>query len=383
MASEFKKHRFVYAVVNLIGMIVGAGMFGIPYAMAKAGMLVGVFYLLFLGWVILIIHFYYGEIILRTNQPHRLVGYAAKYLGQRAKKIVTFTILLEYYGALLAYIILGSHFLSIIFSRWFAVPEAFWAILFSVVASSIIFLGLKAVSRNEFFLKTLLFLILFFLLVKSASLVNFSNWATFDLKNLFLPYGIILFSLGGSAAIPEMRKILQGDEKRLKKAIVWGTAAPVVLYLLFALVIVGVTGGETSPDAISGLVSHFGEWVVMLGAIVGLLAVFTPFLLLALALKEMFCGDYRMKKRAGFILACLVPLLAYLAGFKNFILVIGFLGAVAGGLHGMTVLWVHAKAKKMGDRTPEFRVKAPKLLAWFLATVFVLGIIYEVFYLVK
>ena len=383
MTSEFKKHRFIYAVVNLIGMVVGAGMFGIPYAMAKAGMIVGIFYLLFLGWAILIIHFCYGEIILRTNQPHRLVGYAAKYLGQRAKKIVTFSILLEYYGALLAYVILGSHFLSIIFSRWLSIPEVIWAIIFAAFASFIIFFGLKAVSRNEFFLKTLLFAILIFLLIKGASLMNFGNLVTFDLKSLFLPYGIILFSLGGSAAIPEMRKILQGDEKRLKKAIIWGTIVPVVLYLFFTLVIVGVSGGDTSPDAISGLVSHFGEWVVLLGAVVGLLAVFTPFLMLGLALKEMFCDDYHCRKRTGFILACFVPLLAYLAGLKNFILVIGFLGAVAGGLHGIMILWVHAKAKKMGDRAPEYRVRAPKLLAWFLATIFILGIIYEVFYLIK
>lgn len=383
MTSEFKKHSFVYAVVNLIGMIIGAGMFGIPYALARAGALTGVFYLLFLGWAILMIHFCYGEIILRTSQPHRLVGYAAKYLGQRAKKIVTFTILLEYYGALLVYIILGSHFLSIIFGRWFDLPEIFWAIFFSAVASFIIFFGLKTVSRNEFFLKTLFFLALIFLLVKSAPLINPNHLVAFNLSKFFLPYGVILFSLGGSAAIPEMRKILRGKEKRLKKAIVWGTVIPVILYLFFALIIVGVSGINTSPDAISGLVPYFGDWILLLGATIGFLAVFTPFLLLGLALKEMFCDDYRIKDKTGFILACSIPLLAYLAGFKNFILVIGFLGAIAGGLHGVMILWVHNRAKKMGDRQPEYRVRAPKLLTWFLATVFVLGIIYEIFYLVK
>lgn len=388
MFKGFANYHFFYAVAILVGMIVGAGTFGLPYVFSQAGFIVGFFYLVILGAAVMLVHLFYGEIVLRTNQPHRLVGYAAKYLGSGAKKIVTPVILFEYYGALLAYLILGGKFLAIIFAPLEAKfltglgsAEFFWVMVFFLLGAAAIFWRLRRVATSEFFMTILLLLAAIVLLVKAAPLINFNNFQTLNLSKFFLPYGVILFALAGSAAVPEMRQVLEGQERKLKRAIFWGTLIPIILYFLFAAVVVGVTGQLTSEEAIAGLVPYFGGWVIILGAIFGFLAVFTSFIVLGVAVRKIYQHDYKIKSLISFLLACFVPLFGYLLGFKNFILIIGFVGAIASGLDGILTVLIYFRAKKAGDRQPEYSLAGAKILGSLLIFVFTLGLIYQFIYL--
>lgn len=376
-------YKFLYAVVILIGMIVGAGTFGLPYVFSQAGFGIGFFYLLIIALAVVMVHLFYGEIILRTEQPHRLVGYGAKYLGRRAKKIVTFTLLFEYYGALLAYLILGGQFLSIIFGKWFGGSELFWALIFFLVGALGIFWRLNTLAKNELWMVTLLLLAIIVLLVKGAPLIQLANFSNINFAKFFLPYGVILFAMAGSAAIPEMRQILQGQEKNLKPAIFWGTFIPAILYFLLALVVVGVSGAQTSEEAIKGLVPYLGEWVIIIGAIFGILAVYTSFLVLGVAIKKIYQHDYRLKSSWSFLLACVIPLAAYLFGLKNFILIIGFIGAVFSGLDGILTMAIYFKARRRGERRPEYRMPWAKVLGILLIALFAFGIVYQFIYLAR
>lgn len=377
---EFRNHRFWYAVATLIGTIVGVGIFGLPFVFSQSGFLIGVFYLLILGLAVLFIHLIYGETILRTNEPHRLVGYAGKYLGQGAKRLSTMIVLIEYYGSLLAYIIVGGEFLNILFSRWLG-SEFLWSLFFFFLGAWAIFLGIKTVAKTEFFMTVLLLATVAILIWKGWGAVDWGNLSGLNFSKFFLPYGVILFSLAGSAAIPEIRQILVGQEHKLKKAIICGTVIPAIIYFFFALVIVGITGIQTSAEAIKGLIPHLGSWVINLGAFFGILAIFTSFLVLGLNLKRVFQYDWRINSFPSFVLACAVPLVAYLAGFKNFILLIGFIGAIAGGLDAILTILIYLKVKKAGDRKPEFSLKWGKQFAYLAMVLFVLGIIYQFIYL--
>lgn len=385
------KKNFFYAVFTLIGMIVGVGIFGIPFAVAQAGFLTGFLYLLVLTAVILLVHLFYGEIVLRTKEEHGLVGYAQKYLGQNGKKIAGAAIIFEYYGALLAYLIAGGVFLNIIFGRFFGsgfLNSLFngnfsWTIIFFVFGSLLILLGLRTISISEFFMTVLLLTVALVFIIKGAPLVSPVNLKGINLAKFFLPYGVIFFSLSGGAAIPEIRQILKGSEQKLKKAIILGTIVPAIIYLLFALIVVGITGQATTENAIDGLISHIGSWVIMLGAIFGFLAVTTSYLVLGLNLRKIFHRDYYLNRFVAWILACFVPLVAFLLGLNNFVLIIGLVGAVAVGFEGIMTILIYIKAKKMGDRQPEYNLKINRLVLAAIIFLFALGIIYQFIYLAK
>jgi tyrosine-specific transport protein len=77
--TEFK--QWFMASAMLIGTTIGAGFLAIPYVVSKSGFFVGLFYLVFLGLIILYLNLAVGEIGLRTQGQHQLTGYAQRYLG--------------------------------------------------------------------------------------------------------------------------------------------------------------------------------------------------------------------------------------------------------------------------------------------------------------
>ena len=108
--------RFLCATAVLMATIVGVGMFSLPYAGAQSGFLIVAAFLFILTSIMVLLHLLYGEIVSRTKEKHRLVGYANYYLGKIGKRIVSFSVIIGLYGSLLVYIIVGGNFLHTIFS---------------------------------------------------------------------------------------------------------------------------------------------------------------------------------------------------------------------------------------------------------------------------
>lgn len=375
MSVIFKRYQFLCAVAVLIGTIVGAGTFGLPFVFSRAGFLPGLFYLVLLTLAVLSVHLIYGEIILRTNGFHRLVGHAAKYLGPRAKIFATAVALVEYYGALLAYTILGGEFLRIVLGKFFSGSENFWALLFFVLGALAVAWGLKFISGSELLMAIGMIVTIGLIIFKGWPQINYRNFTDINWRHIFLPYGVILFSLAGSVAVPEMRQILIGQERRLKAAIIWGTIIPAILYFIFIAAVLGISGQATSEDAISGLVPHLGNWIVQVGSLFGLLAVYTSFIVLGVSLKNIYVKDYGLNKPIALFLTYFVPLVFYLAGIKSFILVIGFVGAVAAGLDGILTVLIFLQAKDKGERRPEYSLSATRILTNLLIFIFSLGLV--------
>ena len=111
----FARHKLWMAISTLVGTIVGAGILGLPYVISKVGFVYGSVLIVLLGLAFLLLNLCMGEIVLRTRQQHQLTGYAAKYLGQKGKWIMTLTLILSIYGALTAYLIGEGETLHAIF----------------------------------------------------------------------------------------------------------------------------------------------------------------------------------------------------------------------------------------------------------------------------
>src|SRR3989338_7927286 len=101
---------FLQSTATLIGMIVGVGIFGVPYVVAQVGFVPGLAWILGIGLLILAVHLLYGEVVTATSGRHRLPGYAERYLGRPFKHILAIAEVLGYWGASVAYIIVGGRF---------------------------------------------------------------------------------------------------------------------------------------------------------------------------------------------------------------------------------------------------------------------------------
>ncbi len=369
------KKLMAEAISTLMGTIIGAGVLSLPYAVSKSGFMVATLQLIIITFFMLLIYLMLGEICLRTKGKHQLTGYAEKYFGKPGRFFMFFSMTTGIYGALLAYIIGEGQALYAIFN---ISSSLFFSIVFFVIASIIVFLGLGMIRKSELFMGIFMIsiiLIFSFILIPRINLANLTYSAN-TWQDLFFPYGMILFALGGAVAIPEMKEELVRNTKLIKKCIITGVLIPAFLYLFFMFAAVGFLGKETTQVATIGLGEHLGLYMVLLGNIFAVLAMATSFLTLGLALKEMFWYDYKLNKNLAFLLTVLPPLLVFLFVEKSFAKTIGIAGGLSIGIEGILLVFMHARAIKKGERKPEFKIKIPKIFAAIIILIFLTGVVY-------
>jgi len=370
-------NRAVYeAISTLIGVMIGAGIFGIPYVFAKAGFLTGLTTLFIIGTAMTLINLYLGEVVLRTKGNHQLTGYASIYLGRTGKLLMTASMIFGIYGALIAYIIGEGESLNAIFP----INTMFYSVVFFLFMAVLVYYGLRAIKESELLMsgiKLVIFLIIFVALFFSNNL-RAENLTEFSLTDIFIPFGVVLFAFLATAAVPEMKEELGKNKKYLKKAIITSSLIALVVYALFALVIVGISGQETTEVATVGLSHLLGQKIHILLNLFAVFAMATAFLGLGLALKEMYVYDFKLNNKLAWFLTCSVPISLFLLGVRGFIKTIAITGAVSGGLAGVLIVLMAAKAKSIGSRKPEYIMPVNNIITFALAVIFLLAIVYSI-----
>lgn len=379
--SFFAHHRGWIAIATLIGTIIGAGVLGIPYAVAKVGFLYGFLLILGLGLAFLMLNLFMGEIVLRTKEQHQLTGYAEKYLGHWGKRLMAFSMLISIYGALTAYLIGEGTTLYSIFK--IGSPLLF-ALLFFVVCVIIILWGVKATGRLELMLIFLLIIIVLATGVFSLHQLNLKDFGLHNLALIAIPYGVIMFAYGGSVAIPEMQEELVRQKKKLKSAIILGSLIPIFIYILFTFIVMGLVNLpqfellEPNQRIATIALSIYSHPLLGLFAnIMAVLTMFTSFLSLGLALLEVYQYDYSISKITASVLTFSVPLVIILFELSSFINILEITGSVAGGLIGILIILMYWQAKKKSNRTPEYSLSQFFFLGSLLILLFSLGILHQ------
>lgn len=367
-----------------MGTIIGAGIFGLPYVAAKSGIIPSFFYFLVLGGVSFLIHLFLGEIVLRTKEKQRLAGYAKRYLGGVGSSMVAFSIVLGTVLALVAYIIIGGRFLKIFLGfclPFLNITDFRLSLVFALLLLPFLFRGIKNVAKTEFISNILFGLIIVFVFLFSLPNFDFNNFYLFNSSNIFLPYGVILFSLTGWSAIPEMVEILNSDEdkKKLKKAIIFSIIAAICIYLIFVLTVVGVSGSNTTEETFVGLLPYLDSRIIFLGVLAGIITIADSFLILSINLKNTLIYDYGISGFSSLFIAWALPIFLFLCGLRHFINVIGIAGTLIGAIEGIAIIMIFKKAKSFGNRKPEYSINISRFSEYVLITLFVLGVISLIF----
>ena len=284
-------------------------------------------------------------------------------------------------GALLVYIILGGRFLVTALAPFFSLSDATASFLFWIVLSFFVLQGIQLIARAEFFMNLLLLLFGAVIFAFALPHVQSANFTLIERSNIFLPYGVILFSLFGWAAIPEIADLFKNkkDKQNLNNVIVWTFAIVIAFYFVFSFIVVGVSGQNTSPNVLDGLVPFLGQNIVIAVSLFGLVALASSFLILGNYLKNSLRYDFKLPYLVSAGIAVFIPFLVYFAGIRDVILVMGILGAVLGAVEGIIIILIFKKAKSKGRRTPEYNLRFPKILLLAMVFILVLGAAAEIF----
>ena len=375
LSLKIKAVNFWEAVAVLTGTIIGAGVLGLPFVIAKLGALPGLAMLLVLGLASLILNLMFAEVILRTRYRHQLAGYARKYLGKFAFTLETVSFLVGGFGALTAYLIGEGKVLTALFGG----SEMTNALIFFVVTAIILFAGLKILKVFELWMVLALLAVVFSIFIFCFSSVDLSNYKNIQMNGWLVAYGVILFAYGGAASIVPLREILRGHEQQVKRAVIVATVIPIVVYILFSLIVVGVTGLATTEVATVGLGEKLGQYMIIFGNLFAFFAMGTSFLTVGNTLKEFLHYDLKLSRIVSWALTLIVPLSIFLFVARGFIDTLGVVGGLAFGLSGIILVLMFWRAKKRGDRLPEFHLSKLKIVGGALVLMFLFGLVYTVY----
>ena len=363
------------AIATLSGTVIGAGFLGIPYVVSKSGFGLGLIHMVGIFIIMVSLYLILGEIVLSSKTLHQIPGYASKYLGRKTKHFIFLASAIGFYAAFIAYLIGEGQSLSYLFFGnlnyvlWFGLG-------FFVLMALLTFKGIKVFKKVEPWVVGLVLVVVLILGVMNLGKIDLGNLTYNNPSNLFVPFGVVLFSFLGVSSIPEIRRVLKGNEKVMKKAIIIGALIPLIVYILFTVIVLGLYGSNVAEVA----TISFGKIVTLLG----MLTMFSAFLALGLAMQDTYRFDYGLHQKLAWFLTLIVPLLLFIPiqifGLAGFTKVLSIGGSISGGILVIAILLIHEHLrdfKKKRHRKPEFRIHIHLLVKMLLICLFIVGIVYE------
>ena len=304
----------------IVGTLVGAGVLGLPYAASKVGLIPAIGIL----FGVMLLMLFTALIVLKLSAEMggaQMSTIAQNTLGKAGGWMMFISIMIMGFGAFLAYISgIGS-----IFTTLFGINEIFGAILFWILASSIIYLGLEASGKTELIMSIVL-LVVFIgvtgMLIPHASL---ENALYVDLSGILSIIGVVIFAFGAHTIIPDVYRGI-GSYKKTKKVIILAFLIPAAIYAIFMVIFLMTFGKNTPEIATQGLEAIYNEWGKIVGNALPLIAITTSYIGLGLAQQSNSKEFLSLKKPTAWALTVVPPLIIYLLGVRNFADVLSFVG---------------------------------------------------------
>ncbi len=384
-----KKNQLLLTVESmaiLVGTIVSAGIFVLPYINIRSGLLATNVWLILLGILVCVLHLIFGEIVLRTKGDYKLPGYAGIYLGKTVKRFFGFASVLTLAFSLLIFIIMVNNFVQILFFQHMAYLKPYSFVLVWFLLNLFLFFKYAKVSKCNFFLTFVLIGLMGVVSFLCISKIDFSSVLNFSrllfTKDFYASYGVVFFSFDGLVAMPIMFSLLRSKKaakKVFKRSVILAFAFVVALYFVFMNAISLLSRGSTSIDAISGLAPFFGPVLVLIGSILGILAISTGYITFSFYYKEMLQSDFKISNAKSILITMFLPLVFLLLGATKVDDLMSLTGGIMGGLVGIIILFVYKKAKETSKVKPAYSLNLPNWSLVVIGGIWFLGSMSQVF----
>ena len=338
------KNKTLGSALIVAGTTIGAGMLAMPLTSAEMGFGYTLL-LLFALWILLS---YSALLFVEAYQKAErkdagIATLAEQHFGVIGRILATLSLIIFMYAILTVYALGGGNLLEPFLSFAGENAGTLAIIAFVVIFAIAVTIGTHAVdafTRILFTIKIFAFLFVLFMMLPK---VTMENLGAMPLQYLLIISASPVFftSFGFHVVIPSINNYLDGDVRRLRIAIITGTAIPLIAYILWQMATHGVfsqmqfveiirkdptlnglveaTYQATGSDFISGAVRLFSA-----------LALVTSFLGVSLALVD--CLDDLLKRanvnahRIVLSLLTFVPVLLFALFYRDFLAVLTYAG---------------------------------------------------------
>lgn len=363
--------EFFVASGMLISTTVGAGIFALPFIFKEAGWGLSLIYFIFLGVLMTVVHSLYFRVLAEVGSGKRVIGLIENYFGSVSSFLAKISVFGGLVLVLLAYLILAGRFFSLIFPN---VDLEILVLVFWFFSSLPMVFTLRRFLGFELLGGLLMVGVVLIIFWNSIGYIGSINLEFLNSNKLFLPFGVVLFSLAGWTAIEPICEIRANriDTKPRQRwlELLMGTFGSVLVYLIFVVAILN-TAETVTPDTVSGL-SGWSEASLVLLGVFGLFTLWTSYLPIGLEIKNLIKGDLKRSRALAASVVIFLPIIFFFLGLRDFLGVIGLVG-------GIFLAAQYAFIILTAKRVLNFS-RIGKALAFFGALIFLAGAAYEIYY---
>lgn len=345
-----------------LGASIGSGILALPFGSRLGGFPALVFWVLLTGTFVAITMLYVAETSMRTRKPLQLSGLAQTYVGETGSWLMFAAVMINGLGALLAYTA-GS---GDVIGSALDIPNFLGSLIFFVPSVLVVWLGLKVTGVSEKLITLGMVLLLLVLIVATfiGPGIQWEYLAYVNVSSGIPIFSLVLFSFISQYTVPAIARgfAQSGNVRRLPTCIV---LSQVILGALFILVVVSALG-VSGPDGVTEVATvawgqALGPWAFIAGGIFTLLAFITSFWAIGeTALTNVvdqlkFPSEWDKRYRlAAISIVTIPPFVVAYSGLVGYVEAISLAGAFAGVLMAVIPILMVNRARRFGEREPEW-----------------------------
>lgn len=393
-------NRMLGSLLLVAGTQIGAGMLALPITTAKGGFFYSVilFIISFL-YMLLTLFLLLEANLYEESYEANMITMAKKRLGAFGQFVAWFSFLLLLYSVAAAYISAGGSLVAKVLHESFSFSsDTSWGITFFILLfAGVVFFGPRMVDFVNRFLMFGLILSYFLMVIFITPHIEVANFSVGHPIYLLAAVPVIVLSFTSHIIVPSLRTYLQNNVPQLKKALWYGSLIPLVFYLIWETLILGVVsahGGSglaniaqaAHPVARLTEVLHISTGLAWIAIAVGCFSFFalvTSFLGVALALMDFLADGFQIQKnlngRTFLLILTIIPPLLFAIFYPNgFVLALSYAGVFVAILYGILPVIMVWKARYIENLSAPYRVKGGKSVLILSVCCSILVILFQV-----
>ncbi len=315
------KGKELGAVLLVAGCSIGAGMLGVPVITGPCGFLPAVVCFLLAWLFMLTTGLVLVDLVLhaqkQTAQEVHLITLASRSFGRGGVLLVWFLFSFLFYCVMTAYMLGGGTLLFDALQG--SIPLNMALVLVALFGAIIVLYGAPVLDRLNRFLMLGLILTYLALILTAIPHIDMAylSRATWAFAPLCLP--VMIISFGYHNLVPSLVSYLNKDRKAIRRAIMIGSAIPLIVYIIWEVAILGVIPYSSSQawekavqsgDMVTRVLAQASgfPWVIRAAEAFAFFALVTSFLPVAWSFVDFLKDAAReigiVKKRTGYLIIC-------------------------------------------------------------------------------
>ena len=233
------------------------------------------------------------------------------------------------------------------FRAWFGLPDVAGILIFYVLGAGVVLFGMKLVGICEKYAVAAMVVVIIILFAATLSKPLSALPGGFKgLSNALALFGMVSFSLSAVMSTPQVVKGLEGDAKKIRRAIALGLAINLLLIFLVTLMtLLGAGKNITENGALVDLAAHLGGWVSIVGYVFTLLALATSFWANTLNLRDIIHEQTKWGLKPSWLAASLPCLMLALLTLASFVSLARYASAIQ-VVTGLGIIFAYYLSRK-------------------------------------